>query len=186
MKTYITFLFLFLFVTSGFAQEVSTSDFEDKELNVEMVKDKGNKLVINDSISVEKNGTVKINLPFTDKNFQFIKKKKSGFGKIAKKAAEAASSGAMAVGLGSSNIKTVRGAIQVAHKADAVSYGADALEQIDDLPISNKAKKIAGKEMEVLGWEKEENMHILTAKYKRKKYTINLEAAYVTQEILLD
>lgn len=185
MKFYFTLLFVLFFIGTGFSQQDSIADFDEKELTVEMVKDKGNKLVVNDSIAIEKKGKIKVNLPFSGKNFEFIHKKKSGFGKIAKKAADAASSGAMAVGLGSNNIKTVRGAVEVSNKADAVSYGADALEKVNDLPISNKAKKIAGKEMKVLKWEEEEGMHILTAKYKRKKYNINLEAAYVSKEILL-
>lgn len=187
MKFYFIPLFVLFFIGTTSAQEEDvSSDFNHKELTLEMVKDKGNKLVLDDSITIEKKGIIRINLPYTGKNFQFVNKKKSSFGKIAKKAAGAVSSGAMAVGIGSSNIKTVNGAIQVANKADAVSYGADALEQIDDLPISNKAKKIAGKEMKVLKWKKEEGMHIITAKYKRKKYNINLEAAYVSKEIILE
>lgn len=179
-------LIALLVTLSGYAQKSDLSNFNERELTLEMVKDKGNKLVLDDSITIEKKGIIRINLPYTGKNFQFVNKKKSSFGKIAKKAAGAVSSGAMAVGIGSSNIKTVNGAIQVANKADAVSYGADALEQIDDLPISNKAKKIAGKEMKVLKWKEEEGMHIITAKYKRKKYNINLEAAYVSKEIILE
>lgn len=186
MKTPITFL-LILFVTAiGYSQTYSTSDFEDnQELAVYNVKDDGNELIINDSLIVRKGGIIKINLPFSRKDFQFVKKKKSGFGKIAKDAAGAVSTGALAVGLGSNSIGTLGGAIKVMNKADAVYYGADALEQVDKLPISKNAKKLAGQEMEVLKWEKDQGMHIITAKFGKKKYEINLEGAYVTKEILL-
>lgn len=184
MKFKLLFIALFLTLFS-YAQEHSTSDFEKKELAIYNVKDTGDELIINDTISIKEGGTIKINLPFSKKDFQFVKKKKSGFGKIAKNAASAVSTGALAVGLGSNSIGTMNGAFQVMNKADAVYYGADALEQIDKLPISNKAKKIAGQEMEVLKWEKDEGMHTITAKLKRKKYEINLEAAYVTDEVRL-
>src|SRR5699024_10946251 len=186
MKIKFTLLLALLFSGLAFSQQYSTSDFEeDEELAVYNVKDNGNELIINDSLIVCKGGTIKINLPFSRKDFQFVKKKKSGFGKIAKDAAGAVSTGALAVGLGSNSIGTLGGAIKVMNKADAVYYGADALEQVDKLPISKNAKKLAGQEMEVLKWERDQGMHIIIAKFGKKKYEINLEAAYVTQEILL-
>src|SRR5699024_4528745 len=127
-----------------YSQSYSTSDFEDMtELAVYNVKDNENELIINDSLTIHKGGIIKINLPFSRKDFQFVKKKKSGFGKIAKDAAGAVSAGALAVGLGSNSIGTLGGAIKVMNKADAVYYGADALEQVDKLPISKNAKKLA-------------------------------------------
>lgn len=187
MKTSFIFLLILFFSFSSYSQIYSTSDFEDQEeLAVYGVKDKGNELIINDSIVIRKGENIKINLPYSRKDFQFVEKKKSGFGKIAKDAAGAVSTGALAVGLGSNSIGTMGGAIKVMNKADAVYYGADALEQVDKLPISKNAKKLAGQEMEVLKWEKDEGMHIITAKFGKKKYEINLEAAYVTQEILLE
>jgi len=186
MKTSFIFLLTLFFSFSSYSQIYSNSDFEDyQELAVYNVKDNGNELIINDSLIVCKGGTIKINLPFSRKDFQFVKKKKSGFGKIAKDAAGAVSTGALAVGLGSNSIGTLGGAIKVMNKADAVYYGADALERVDKLPISNNAKKLAGQEMEILKWEKDQGMHIITAKFGKKKYEINLEAAYVTQEIIL-
>lgn len=187
MKIKFTLLLALLFSGLAFSQQYSTSDFEeDEELAVYNVKDNGNELIINDSLIVTKGGTLKINLPYSRKDFQFVKKKKSGFGKIAKQAAGAVSTGALAVGLGSNSIGTMGGAIRVMQKADAVYYGADALEQIDKLPISKDAKKIAGQEMEVLKWEKDEGMHIITASFGKKKYEITLEAAYVTHEIIIE
>lgn len=187
MKIKFTLLLALLFSGLAFSQQYSTSDFEnDEELAVYNVKDTGNELIINDSLIVTKGGILKINLPYSRKDFQFVKKKKSGFGKIAKQAAGAVSTGALAVGLGSNSIGTMGGAIRVMQKADAVYYGADALEQIDKLPISKDAKKIAGQEMEVLKWEKDQGMHIITASFGKKKYEINLEAAYVTQEIIIE
>lgn len=187
MKIKFTLLLAFFFSGLAFSQQYSTSDFEEKEeLTIYNVKDTGNELIINDSLSIKKGGVLKINLPFSRKDFQFVNKKKSGFGNIAKQAAGAVSSGALAVGLGSSSVGALSGAVEVMQKADAVYYGADALEKVDKLPISKNAKKLAGQKVEVLYWEKDQGMHIVTAKYKKKKYEINFEAAYVTREILLD
>src|SRR5699024_4282263 len=155
MKIKFTLLLALLFSGLAFSQQYSTSDFEEEEeLAVYSVKDNGNELIINDSLIVKKGGTLKINLPYSRKDFQFVKKKKSGFGKIAKQAAGAVSTGALAVGLGSNSISTLGGAIKVMNKADAVYYGADALERVDKLPISNNAKKLTGQEMESHKWEK--------------------------------
>lgn len=185
MKSIFTLIALFITCTT-FSQALQTSDFEQKDLAVYSVKDYGNKLVINDSISLKKGDSIRIGLPFNGKDFQFVEKKKSGFAKIVKKAAGALSSGAMAVGLISNDLSALNGAIKVARSAHAIYYGADALEKINELPISRKAKKIAGKKMEILKWEKKDMMHVITAKFKRKKYHITLEAAYVTHEILLN
>ena len=145
-------LFIALFTVGlGYSQEISTTDYkEDQDLAVYDVQDTGDKLIVNDSLIVRKGGDIQINLPYSRKDFQFVEKKKSGLGKLAKQAANALSTGALSIALGSNNIGTMGGAIRVMNKADAVYYGADALEQVNKLPISNKAKKIAGQEMKVL------------------------------------
>lgn len=186
MKTKFTLLLAILITSISYSQQYTTSDFKPEELAIYNVKDTGTKLIMNDSIYIKKGDKIKVNLPFSKKNFQFVKKKKSGLNKIAKQASGAVSTGALAVGIGSNSFETMNGAFKVMRKADAVYYSADALEQLDNLPISNKAKKLAGQELEVLKWEKDEGMYIITAKLKRNKYEIYLEAAYVTHEIILN
>src|SRR5699024_7011919 len=80
---------------------------------------------------------------------------------------------------------TMTKAINVMSKANAVRYGANAIERINDLPISNKAKKIAGKRLEVIDWEIDGIEHTITAKLGKRKYTIALENAYLMGEIKL-
>lgn len=184
MKSMLTII-LALGVQLAYCQDVYTSDFEDKELKVFDVEEVDGSLVINDSITVSKGGEIMVNLPFDKEDFQFVERRKSGLAKIAKEAAGAVSSGAFAVGIGGGSISTMNGAVRVMRKADAIYYGADALERIDELPISKDAKKIAGKYMQVLGWRKEGNFHILTTKISKRKYEVYLEAAYVTREIIL-
>src|SRR5690625_6379509 len=100
MKIKFTLLLALLFSGLAFSQQYSTSDFEeDEELAVYNVKDNGNELIINDSLSVTKGGTLKINLPYSRKDFQLVKKKKSSFGKIAKQTAGAVSTGALSISL---------------------------------------------------------------------------------------
>jgi hypothetical protein len=49
--------------------------------------------------------------------------------------------------------EVLQGAGKVMDRARAVQYGADAIDKIGDLPISDKAKKIAGKKMKITGWD---------------------------------
>ena len=154
MNASFTILLALFISTMSYAQTFTTSDFEEEGLAIYSIKETDNQLIINDSILITKGENIKINLPYSRKNFQFIKKKKSGFAQLAKQASEAVSSGALAVGLGSNSVGTVGGALQVIQKANAVYYGADALDKIDQLPISNEAKKIAAQEMKILKWEK--------------------------------
>lgn len=63
--------------------------------------------------------------------------------------------------------------------------GANAIDQIDNLPISKKAKQIAGKKMEVLEWESDNGIHVINAALGKKKDLIELESAYLIGEIKL-
>ncbi|WP_260398674.1 hypothetical protein [Elizabethkingia miricola] len=69
--------------------------------------------------------------------------------------------------------------------ARAVQYGTDAIDKIGELPISDKAKKIAGKKMKIAGWEFTDDGYVLTAEYDKKKYLINLQEASMAGEIKL-
>ena len=69
--------------------------------------------------------------------------------------------------------------------ARAVQYSSDALDKIQDLPISNEAKKIAGTKMEILDCEFTDDGYIITAKSDKKKYEIYLQGAAIAGEVKL-
>lgn len=155
------------------------------QLAVTSIQNNQTELVVNDSIKLQKGSSILINLP-AGKDFVFVKQKKSGLNaKLLGKVANIAGTGAAAVGLGSGNTGTMLGALKVAQKANAVSYGADAINQIQELPISNDAKKIAGTKMEILDWEFTDDGYVITAKSDKKKYEIYLQAAAIAGEVKL-
>lgn len=153
----------------------------------DFVEDIGNALVILDSIHIKQGDYIQIHLPMYDKNFYFVEEKKGLLNatKIAGAAASAVSTGAVAVGLGSGSFSTFSKAMNVWQKSTAIQYGADAINQVDKLPISKRAKRIAGKKMEILEWENDNGIHIITALLGKKKYLIELENAYLVGEIKL-
>lgn len=140
-------------------------------------------LLINDSIIIQVGTTIQINLP-AGKDFIFVKHKKSGFStKLIGSVADIAGSSAAVVGLGSSSTKILQQTSKVINTANSIKYGANALENIKDLPISNEAKKIAGKTMEVLSWEFREDGYFVTTKLEKKKYEVYLQEALHSGEI---
>lgn len=142
-------------------------------------------LIINDSISLKKGGQIQVYLP-AGKDFVFIKQKKSSFNtKLLGNVAGIVGTGAAAIGAGSGNLNTLRNVTEVMNKANAVKYGANAIEQVQSLPISNDAKKIAGTELEIIDWEFTDNGYIINAKSNKKKYEINLQEAMMTGEVKL-
>ncbi len=153
----------------------------------DFVEDTGDALVILDSIHIKKGGNIQIHLPMYDKNFYFVEQKKGLLNatKIAGAAASAVGTGAVAVGLGSGSFSTFSKAMNVWQKSTAIQYGADAINQVEKLPISKKAKRIAGKKMEVLEWENDNGVHVITALLGKKKYLIELENAYLIGEVKL-
>lgn len=165
---------------------LTMQQIEDLYITRTFVKDKGDELVVLDSISIKKGDEIQVYLPTYGKDFYFVERKKGLLStEIVGAAADIVGTGALAVGLGTGNLSTMSKAINVMGKASAVSYGANAIERINDLPISKKAKKIAGKRMEVLDWETEGRDHTITAKLGKRKYTIELENAYLMGEIKL-
>jgi len=153
----------------------------------DFVKDTGDALVVLDSIHIKKGDDIQIYLPTYGKDFYFVEQKKGllNAAKIAGAAAEVVGTGAVAVGLGSGNISTLSKSLNVLQKTSAIKYGTDAIDKVDKLPISKKAKRIAGKKMEVLEWENDNGVHVITAQLGKKKYLIELENAYIIGEVKL-
>lgn len=164
---------------------LSATSVVQAQLAVTSIQNNQTELVVNDSIHLKKGSEIQIYLP-AGKDFVFVKQKKSGFNaKLLGRLADVAGTGAVAVGLGSGNAKTLTGALKVMNTARAVQYGSDALDKIQDLPISNDAKKIAGKRMEVLDWEFTDDGYVILAKFEKKKYEIYLQEAVMADEVKL-
>ena len=164
---------------------LSASSTFQAQLAVTSIQNNQTELVVNDSIHLKKGSQIQIYLP-AGKDFVFVKQKKSGLNaKLMGRLADVAGTGAAAVGLGSGNVKTLSSAVKVMNTARAVQYGSDALDKIQDLPISNDAKKIAGTKMEILDWIFIDDGYILTTKSDKKKYEIYLQEAAIAGEVKL-
>lgn len=155
------------------------------QTKLESIQNKETHLLINDSIIIKKGGTIQIYLP-SNKDFVFVKQKKSLFStQLIGNIAGVVGTGAAAVGIGTNSIETWDKAIKVMNTANAVQYGANAINQIENLPISKKAKKIAGKEMQVLEWNLSDDGWVITAELDKKKYEIPLQYAVMAGEVKL-
>lgn len=155
------------------------------QLAVSSIQNNQTELLVNDSISIKKGGEIQIYLP-AGKDFFFVKKKKSGFNaKLLGSIADVVGSGASIVGINSGNIKTLTNASKVINTANTVRYGANALDQIQNLPISNDAKNIAGKKMEILDWTFTDDGYIINCLFEKKKYEIYLQEAIMAGEVKL-
>ncbi|WPO84631.1 hypothetical protein SD427_18710 (plasmid) [Chryseobacterium sp. JJR-5R] len=155
------------------------------QLAVKSVQNKETELLVNDSLSIRKGDMLQIYLP-AGKDFMFIKQIKSMLStKLIGNLADIAGTGASAVGLGSGNANILQGAGKVMNMASVIHRGADALNKIQDLPISSAAKKIAGKKMEVVGWELTDDGYIILVSSEKKKYEIYLQEAALAGEIAL-
>lgn len=180
------------FVTVAQKVSVDTSQALTQQIKTykqlqNLVKVKEDALIVSDTILIKENSKITVNVPAYGKDFLFLKRKRGFFSaKLIGKVAGIVSDGAVAVGLASDNFKTLAGAIEVMEKANAVQYGADAVEKVRKLTLSKKAKKLVGKTFTVSKWERKGQMHILIGKIGRKKYQIRLEPAYLTGEIKLN
>lgn len=171
---------MLFFSVASFAQETHQSAI------LTSIQNDGNRLILNDSIYINKGGELQVYLPAGGKDFVFVKPQKSGFGlKMLSGIADAVSTGALAVGVGGGSLETLQSAVKVMQGARAIQYGADALDKINNLPISKNAKKIAGKKFTVLGWEVTDDGYILLAEYNKKKYEIYLQEAVMAGEVKL-
>lgn len=149
---------------------------------VKSIENKQTELIINDTISLKKGGQIQVYVP-AGKDFVFIKQKKMLSTKLLGNVADIVGTGAGAVGLGSNNVNVLQSAIKVANTANAVERGVYTLEKIQTLPISDKAKKIAGKKMEILDWEFTDEGYVVIAELDKKKYEIYLQEAIMSGEI---
>ena len=155
------------------------------QLTVSSIQNRETELLINDSLSIRKGDLVQVYLP-AGKDFVFVKQKKSMLStKLVGNLADIAGTSASAIGMGSGSIKTLQGASKVINTANVIHRGSDALNKIQDLTISSSAKKIAGKKMEVLGWEFTDNGYIIMVVLDKKKYEIYLQEAARSGEIKL-
>jgi len=167
---------------------VARADAAKKGLSEDMlivtsIEDRDGILLLNGHVEIRKGDPIKVFLPsYGSKEFLYVTEKKSGLsaGLIAR-AAGAVGQGAIATGIAGNSL----GALDVGIKAASVGYAADAIDQLQDLPISKSAKKIAGKEMEVISWGADEGGFVLLAKLGKKKYNIVLREAVLTGEVKL-
>ncbi|WP_068597013.1 hypothetical protein [Vaginella massiliensis] len=165
---------------------LSASNVLNAQLPVSSIQNTGNELVINDSISIKKGDNIKVYLP-VGKDFMFVKPVKKFNTKLLGSVANIASTGATAVGVGTGNLKVLTESMKVYRTASAVQYGVEALDKIQELPISNNAKKIAGKDFEVVDWNfNNDDGYSLNTKFENKTYQISLQEALITGEIKLN
>lgn len=169
----------------SYSERIGTDVTNQEVSTIYSVKNLGNKLIINDSFELIKGNEMQIYLPANGKDFMFINSNIGFSTKLLGKIADVVGTGASAVGIGSRNIEVIQGASKILNGANAVKYGADAIEKIQDLPISNKAKKIAGKKIKITDWEMDNGGYILKGELDKKKYLINLQEAVATGEIKL-
>lgn len=147
------------------------------------------KVKITDDITLKKGDKILVFIPYNNqKDFLSIEKKEGLLSvKNLSKVADVVSTGALAVGLGTNNFETMVGSLDVFRKTQSVSYGLDALNKINELPISKNAKKIAGKYFEIEKIESDGADNIfLEGTIEKKKYTINLKQALYSGEIKID
>lgn len=169
-------------------KELADEKAEDSFLSniLTSVQNNDDELLLNGDKIISKGGEIQINLPARGQDFMFVKPKISGFNvRMISRIADAAGGVAGVVGMGSGNLRTVIGAMKVMRKAAAVSYGADALSRIQELPISSQAKKIAGRKAIVNSWKMTEDGYILDISIENKKYEANLQEALMAGEIKL-
>ncbi|MRI63157.1 hypothetical protein EDM00_03985 [Ornithobacterium rhinotracheale] len=133
--------------------------------------------------NLSKGSKIHIYLPASKNDFLYVEPKSTlkMIGDMAGKVSSSAF-GIFATDVGG---KIGAGAYELYRKTSNIEWGADAIENINNLPISKKAKKIAGKDMEVIDWEPMANGANLTAKLDGKKYSIDLLGALITGEISL-
>lgn len=170
----------------AYSERTGTDVTNEETIYITSIEENGNSLLINNKITISKGDYIQIYLPaLGNKEFSFINQNKIFNTKLLSKVADVVGTGATAIGVSSGNLKTLQSASKVINTANAVQYGADAIEKINDLPISKNAKKIAGQKMKVLSWKRDDENYILTGELNKKKYTINLWEAVASGEIKL-
>lgn len=164
---------------------ISATTFVPAQIAVKSIQNNQTELLVNDSLQISRGDNLQIYLP-SGKDFYFIKQKKSVFNsKLIGKVADIAGTGASAVGLGSGNVKVLTEASKVINTARTVQYGTDAIDKISELPITDKAKKLAGKKITVIDWTFTDDGWIIIGELDKKKYEIFLQEALMAGEIKL-
>lgn len=180
------------FSVNAFCQEIDDYDniidsLTNPKLSVLSTKDSLSFNFMDESYTIKKGDELFIYLPILgNRDYLFIEKKKGFFNtKLLKDIVDISRTGAAAVALGSNNVNTIIGALDVMNKAGSVGYGLDALEKIESLNISSSAKKIAGKKAKVLSWKLLDDNYMVYVKIEKKKYQINYVNAILAKEIKL-
>lgn len=183
VKLLITALFI---AGITFAQDANQSE-KDLVL-IKSIKENGKALELeltDKTVTLHKKDHIQIYLP-AQQDFLFVQKKKSLLNsKLMGGLADIAGAGALGVAMNTNNISTAYKALDVMNKANSIAHTADAINNIQNLNISSNAKKIAGKEAEILKWSVKDDSHILIVKIGKKKYEVYLKNAVLTNEVKL-
>lgn len=180
------FLFCIGIMLSGTLAAQTDSVGNSSTYQIKSIINQQNRLVINNSKILKKGDSLQVWIPAGGKDFVFVRQVKKGFGAgLLKNAAGIVGTGATAVGLGSESVNTVVGAMKVANTASAVQSGIETAEQIQDLPISKKAKEIAGKKMVIDSWKMDDNGWWIEGQIGKKKYETLLQEAVPAGEVKL-
>ncbi len=187
MKRIILLISSCFLVLNVFAQ-YEENDYEARKEAIPNIVDTGNILSLrfmNKNWSIKKGDRILIYLPAGGKaNYMFVKKKEGMLNtKLLGQVSDIVATGALAAGIGLTNIKLTLSSIELMNKASAISYGADALNKINELNISRKAKKIAGKKAKILYWKIIDGDYIVYVKIGKKKYEVNYTGAILTNEV---
>ena len=153
------------------------------QLAVQSIQNNETELLVNDSIKLKKGDFLQIYLP-AGKDFMFVKQKKSALStKLIESLSDIAGTGASTIAIGSGNFKVIEGASKVINTANIIHRGSNTISKIEELPISNQARKIAGKRMQIIGWKFTDNGYIISTQFDKKKYEIYLQEAAISGEI---
>lgn len=147
---------------------------------IEITESKG-RLVFG-KIKLKKGSDIQIMTPITNGDFMFIKHETE---QSTPKVLFNIGNKTEIIGMSPNNVKILDGQLNINKGAIITKNNTDDLENINQLPISEKAKAIAGKKMSIIGWKKEKDEYIITAKLKNEKYNIYFREALMTREIKL-
>lgn len=151
-------------------------------------------LSIGEDISVCAGDTLTINVPISE-DFTFVEpKKKGGLGKLTKIGNIGGNIGSAVGSLGAlgGSVGALKTGMDIMHAGNVVYSAGSAAEEIADLNLSKKAKKLVGKKLVVVSIENPQDaaMGIVSAVAKeadgKKVYDVSLLQAFYTGEILLD
>ncbi|GIJ92806.1 hypothetical protein CAPN002_00240 [Capnocytophaga stomatis] len=173
-------------ITSLMIEKMAEKKFLSSVFVVRSFEIAKKRIIVNDSIELKVGSDLLVFLPYGLKKDFLTIEPKAGFLSLKNigKVADLIGTGAMAVAVGTNNIGTAMDAISVLSKTDAISYAIDALEKINELPISKNAKKIAGKKFKITDFKINENEVVLVeGTIDNKKYIADLYNALMLGEL---